>query len=191
MRAMPGLMMIRPGDANEVTEAWKVILQLHRVPAVLVLCRQALPTVDRTKYAPASGLARGAYVLADAVGGDPEVLLIGTGSEVSLCLEAYEQLAKEGVRARVVSMPSWELFEEQDQSYRESVLPTRVKARVSVEQASDFGWSKYTGSEGANICIATFGASAPLKQLLKKFGFNSEHVVAAAKSQIALHGNTK
>jgi transketolase len=187
MRSMPGLIMIRPADANEVVEAWRVILQLHHEPAVLVLTRQAVPTIDRTKYAPAVGLARGAYVLADAAGGNPEVILIGTGSEVSLCLEAYEQLTKDGVRARVVSMPSWELFDDQDKSYRDSVLPPHVKARVSVEQASDFGWAKYTGSDGANICIETFGASAPLKQLLKKFGFSADKVVAAAKTQIALH----
>jgi transketolase len=187
MRSMPGLIVLRPADANEVKEAWKVILQLHHEPAVLVLTRQAVPTIDRTKYAPASGLARGAYVLADSQDGPPEVILIGTGSEVSLCLEAYEQLAKDGIRARVVSIPSWELFDDQDMSYRESVLPPAVKARVSVEQASDFGWSKYTGSEGHNICIESFGASAPLKQLLKKFGFNVETVVAAAKSQISRH----
>src|SRR5215813_8415018 len=191
MRAMPGLIMIRPADANEVTEAWKVILQLHHEPAVLVLTRQAVPTIDRTKYAAASGLARGAYILADVPGADPEVILIGTGSEVALCLEAYEQLTKEGIRARVVSMPSWELFDEQDKGYRESVLPPNVKARVSVEVASDFGWSKYTGSEGYNLCIETFGASAPLKQLLKKFGFSAEKMVAAAKSQIAQHGSAK
>ena len=187
MRSMPGVIMIRPADANEVTEAWKVILQLHHEPAVLVLSRQAAPTIDRTKYAPASGLARGAYILADASEGTPEVILIGTGTEIALCLEAYELLTKEGVRARVVSMPSWKLFEHQDRSYRESVLPATVKARVSVEQASDFGWSKHTGAEGHNICIDTFGASAPLKQLLKKFGFTTEEVVAAAKSQIAQH----
>ncbi|HZW79907.1 MAG TPA: transketolase [Candidatus Deferrimicrobiaceae bacterium] len=187
MRSMPGLIMIRPGDANEVKEAWKVILQLDHKPAVLVLTRQALPTIDRTKYAPASGLARGAYILADAPGGNPEVILIGTGSEVSLCLEAYEQLMRDGVRVRVVSMPSWKLFDEQGKNYRESVLPPGIKARVSVEVASDFGWSKYTGSEGANICIETFGASAPLKLLLKKFGFNVENVAAAAKKQIAQH----
>ena len=183
--------MIRPADANEVTEAWKVILQLHHEPAVLVLTRQAVPTINRTKYAPASGLTRGAYILADSASGDPEVILIGTGSEVALCLEAYEQLTKEGIRARVVSMPSWELFDDQDKSYRESVLPPGVKARVSVEEASDFGWSKYTGSEGYNIGIETFGASAPLKQLLKKFGISAQHIVAAAKSQIAQHGGTK
>ena len=187
MRSMPGLIVIRPADANEVVEAWKVILQLHHEPAVLVLTRQTVPTIDRTKYSSASGLARGAYVLADAVGGSPEVILIGTGSEVALCLEAYEQLTKEGIRARVVSMPSWELFDDQDKNYRDSVLPPNVRARVSVEEASDFGWAKYTGSEGHNVCIETFGASAPLKQLLKKFGFNVEHVVAAAKDQIAQH----
>jgi len=191
MRSMPGLILIRPGDANEVTEAWKVILQLHHAPVVLALSRQALPTLDRTKYAPASGLARGAYILADAPNGKPEVILIGTGSEVSLCIQAYEQLNKEGVPTRVVSMPSWELFDDQDQTYRESVLPPSVKARVSVEQASDFGWSKYTGSEGAHVGMETFGASAPLKQLLKKFGFNVEHVVAAAKSQIGRHRSVK
>jgi len=191
MRAIPGLIVIRPADANEVREAWKVILQLHREPAVLALTRQALPTIDRKKFPPASGLARGAYILADAPASQPEVILIGTGSEVALCLEAYEQLSKEGVWARVVSMPSWELFDDQDKSYRDSVLPPSVKARVSVELASDFGWTKYTGSEGHNIGIETFGASAPLKQLLKKFGFNVENVVAAAKSQIARHGSTK
>lgn len=187
MRSMPGLIVIRPADANEVSEAWKVILQLHHEPAVLVLSRQAVPTIDRTRYAAASGLARGAYILADSPAGDPEVILIATGSEVSLCLEAYEQLTKEGVRARVVSMPSWELFDDQDKRYRESVVPPHVKARVSVEEASDFGWSKYTGTEGQNLCIESFGASAPLKQLLKKFGFTVERVVDAAKSQIALH----
>ncbi len=187
MRAMPGIITIRPCDANEVREAWKVILQLHHEPAVLVLTRQAVPTLDRTKYATASGLARGAYVLADAPGGNPEVILIGTGSEVALCVEAYEQLKGEGVRARVVSMPSWELFDDQDQAYQDSVLPPVVQARVSVEVASDFGWSKYTGCEGHNLCIESFGASAPIKQLLKKFGFSVENVVAAAKSQIVRH----
>jgi transketolase len=185
MRSMPGLIMIRPADANEVVEAWKVILQLHHQPAVLVLTRQAVPTIDRTKYAPASGLARGGYIIAEAAGGPPEVILLGTGSEVAICLEAYEQLAKDGVRARVVSLPSWELFDDQDKSYRDLVLPPDVLARVSVEEASDFGWSKYTGLQGHNICIESFGASAPLKQLLKKFGFNVENVVAAAKAQVA------
>jgi transketolase len=187
MRATPGLITIRPCDANEVREAWKVIIQLHHEPAVLVLTRQAVPTIDRSRYAPASGLARGAYILADAPNAEPEVILIGTGSEVSLCLEAYEQLATEGVGARVVSMPSWELFDDQDPDYRDSVLPPRVKARVSVEEASDFGWTKYTGTDGQNIGIETFGASAPIKQLLKKFGFTADHIVAAAKDQIARH----
>jgi transketolase len=187
MRSMPGLITIRPCDANEVREAWKVILQLHHEPAVLVLTRQAVPTIDRGRYAAASGLARGAYVLADAPNADPEVILIGTGSEVPLCLEAYEQLTNEGVRARVVSMPSWELFDDQDSHYRDSVLPPHVKARVSVEQASDFGWSKYTGTGGQNIAIETFGASAPFKQLLKEFGFTADHIVAAAKNQILRH----
>jgi len=184
MRSTPGLITIRPCDANEVREAWKVILQLHHEPAVLVLTRQAVPTIDRSRYAAATGLARGAYILADAPNADPEVILIGTGSEVSLCLEACEKLNNEGVRARVVSMPSWELFDDQDSAYRDSVLPPHVKARVSVEQASDFGWTKYTGTDGQNIGIETFGASAPLKQLLKKFGFTSENIVAAAKNQI-------
>jgi transketolase len=187
MRSMPGLITIRPCDANEVREAWKVILQLHHEPAVLVLTRQAVPTIDRSRYAAASGLARGAYVLADAPSADPEVILIGTGSEVSLCLHAFEQLVREGVRARVVSMPSWELFEAQDRNYRDSVLPPCVKARVSVEQASDFGWAKYTGTGGHNVAIETFGASAPLKQLQKKFGFTAENIIAAAKDQIVRH----
>ena len=187
MRSIPGLVVIRPADANEVTEAWKVILQLHHAPAVLILTRQAVPTIDRKKYAAASGLARGGYVLAGPPQSSPEVILIGTGSEVALCLEAYERLTAEGVRIRVVSMPCWELFDDQDPGYRESVLPSNVKARVSVEAASDFGWCKYTGSQGQNIGIETFGASAPLKQLIKKFGFTADHVVAAAKNQIALH----
>ena len=187
MRATPGLITIRPCDANEVREAWRVILQLHHEPAALVLTRQAVPTIDRSRYAPASGLARGAYILADAPNADPEVILIGTGSEVPLCLEAYERLANEGVRARVVSMPSWELFDDQDRDYRNSVLPPHVKARVSVEEASDFGWTKYTGTEGQNIGIETFGASAPIKQLLKKFGFTADHIVAAANNQIVRH----
>jgi transketolase len=187
LRSTPGLIVIRPCDANEVREAWKVILQLHHEPAVLVLTRQEVPTIDRSLYTAASGLARGAYILADAPDGDPEVILIGTGSEVSLCLQAYEQLTREGVRARVVSMPSWELFDDQDSEYRNSVLPPRVKARVSVEQASDFGWARYTGRDGHNIGIQTFGASAPFKQLLKKFGFTVDRIVAAAKSQIVRH----
>ena len=184
---MPGLIVIRPADANEVREAWKVILQLHHEPAALVLSRQAVPTIDRTKYAPASGVARGAYILAEAPGGVPEVILIGTGSEVALCLEAYEQLRKEGVRARVVSMPSWEMFEyycQKNPEYREAVLPSAVTARVSVEQASTFGWERYVGPAGRSIGMHTFGASAPLKDLQTKFGFTPGAVVEAAKSQL-------
>jgi transketolase len=184
MRSTPGLIVIRPCDANEVREAWKVILQLRDAPAALVLTRQSVPTVDRSTYAAASGLARGAYVLADAPGADPEVILIGTGSEVSLCLDAYERLTSEGVRARVVSMPSWELFDRQDCGYQESVLPRHVKARVSVEQASGFGWTRHTGIDGRVVGIDTFGASAPFQHLSEKFGFNADHIVAAAKDQL-------
>ena len=183
-RATPGLLVLRPADANEVTEAWRVVMQLQHEPALLVLTRQAVPTLDRAKFAPAAGLARGAYVLADAPGGKPDVLLLATGSEVSLCVDAFDQLAKEGIKARVVSMPSWELFERQDQAYRDSVLPPGVKARVSVEMASTFGWTRYVGTSGHSIGMHSFGASAPLKALLKHFGFTVEHVVAAAKDQI-------
>jgi transketolase len=181
LRAIPGLMLMRPGDANEVVEAWKVIMQLRHEPSVLVLTRQPLPTFDRTKYAPASGVAKGAYILGDAPGGKPEVILMGTGSEVSLCVAAYEQLTKEGVKARVVSMPSWDLFEHQDEDYKEEVLPRDVKARVSVEMAAVLGWSQYVGPTGISIGMRSFGASAPLKDLLKKFGFTQEHVVSAAR----------
>ncbi len=184
LRAIPGLMVLRPADANEVVEAWKVIMQLRHQPAVLVLTRQALPTVDRAKYGAASGVARGAYVLADAPGGRPELLLLATGSEVALCLGAHEQLSKDGIKARVVSMPSWELFEQQSQEYRESVIPPAVTARVAVEQASTFGWAHYTGATGVIIGMRTFGASAPLKALETKFGFTPEHLVAAARAQL-------
>ena len=182
LRAIPGLITMRPGDANEVAEAWRVILQFRHEPVALILTRQALPTLDRTKYAPAAGVAKGAYVLADAPGGKPDVLLLATGSEVSLCVAAHEQLVKEGVKSRVVSMPSWELFEHQPQEYKDAVLPPSVTARVSVEQASTFGWERYVGSTGQNIGMQTFGASAPLKELQKKFGFEPENVVAAAKA---------
>jgi transketolase len=183
-RATPGLIVLRPADANEVTEAWRVVMQLQHEPALLVLTRQAVPTFDRAKFAPAAGVARGAYVLADAPGGKPEVLLLATGSEVSFCVDAFDQLSKEGIKARVVSMPSWELFERQDQTYRDSVLPPSVKARVSVEMGSTFGWTRYVGTSGHSIGMHSFGASAPLKALLKHFGFTVEHVVAAAKDQI-------
>ncbi len=188
LRAVPGLMVMRPADANEVVAAWKVIMELHHEPAVLVVTRQALPTLDRTRYGSADGVARGAYVLADAPDGKPEVLLLATGSEVSLCVEAYEALAAEGIKARVVSMPCWELFDDQDEEYRNSVIPPEVTARVSVEQASVFGWSKYTGLGGHQIGMRSFGASAPLKDLQKKFGFTADDVVAAAREQIARAG---
>jgi transketolase len=184
LRAIPGLIVLRPADANEVAEAWKVIMKLHHEPAALILTRQALPTIDRGKYAPASGLARGAYVLADAAQGKPDVLLLASGSEVALCLEAHRQLAAEGIKARVVSMPSWELFDDQPQEYRDRVLPPEVTARVSVEQASTFGWAKYVGATGRSIGMRSFGASAPLKDLQKKFGFTSQAVAQAAKQQL-------
>jgi transketolase len=183
-RATPGLVTLRPVDANEVVEAWKVVMQLQHEPALLVLTRQALPTLDRTKFAPATGLAKGAYVLTDHTGASPDVLLLATGSEVSLCVEAFEQLSKEGIQARVVSMPSWELFEQQGQAYRDSVLPPGVKARVSVEMASTFGWSRYVGMSGCSIGMHGFGASAPLKTLQKHFGFTVDNIVAQAKAQI-------
>jgi transketolase len=185
LRAIPGLVTLRPGDANEVVEAWKVMMQLRHEPVALVLSRQAMPTLDRTRYAAASGLAQGAYVLADPPRGEPEVILMGTGSEVSLCIAGYEQLTAEGVRARVVSMPSWELFEQQPAPYRDSVLPPAITARVAVEQASTFGWATYVGPLGEVIGMKTFGASAPLKALQTKFGFTPERVVAAARETLA------
>jgi transketolase len=185
LRAIPGLITLRPADANEVVEAWRVIMKLQHQPAVLVLTRQAIPTFDRQRYAAASGLARGAYVLADDPGGKPELLLLATGSEVSLCVEAFERLTAEGIRTRVVSMPSWELFEQQSQAYRDSVLPPDVTARVSVEQASTFGWERYVGPGGTMIGMAGFGASAPLKELQKKFGFTVDRVVEAGRGQLA------
>ncbi len=181
LRAIPGLITLRPADANEVVEAYRYIMQLRHQPAVLALSRQPLPTLDRTKYAPASGLARGAYVLADAPGGNPEVIIIATGSEVILAVQAHEKLLSEGLRSRVVSMPSWEIFEHQTEDYRDSVLPPKVTARIAVEQASSFGWERYVGLSGRLICMKTFGASAPLKELQTKFGFEPDHVVAAAK----------
>jgi transketolase len=181
LRAIPGLVTLRPGDANEVVEAYRYIVQLRHEPAVLALSRQPLPTLDRIKYAPASGVAQGAYVLADAPGGNPDVILIASGSEVILAVEAHEQLLAEGIRSRVVSMPSWDIFDHQTEQYRDSVLPPKVTARVAVEQASTFGWERYVGTTGRIIGMKTFGASAPLKELQRKFGFEPDHVAAAAK----------
>jgi transketolase len=184
LRTIPGLMTLRPADANEVAEAWRVIIGLTHQPACLVLSRQPLPTFDRTRYASASGVGRGAYILADSENGKPAVILIGTGSEVALCVDAYEQLKREGIPARVVSMPSWELFEQQDQAYRDRILPPAITARVSAEMGSVIGWDRYVGATGAKIGMHTFGSSAPLKDLLAKFGFTVEKVLAAAKDQI-------
>src|SRR6266571_1013034 len=181
LRAIPGLVTLRPGDANEVIEAYRYLMQLRHEPAVLVLSRQPLPTLDRKKYAPASGVARGAYVLGDASGGNPEVILIASGSEVSLAVEAHEKLLAEGIRSRVVSMPSWDIFEHQTQEYQDNVLPPHVTARVAVEQASTFGWERYIGRSGRIIGMKTFGASAPLKELQRKFGFEPERVTEIAK----------
>ena len=181
LRAVPGLITIRPGDANEVLEAWRYIMQLKHQPAALILSRQALPTLDRSRYAAASGLARGGYVLAGSPDEKPAVILIATGSEVSLAVDAHEKLVAEGIKSRVVSLPSWEIFEKQDDAYRAAVLPPDVRARVTIEQASTFGWERYSGSEGTRIGMHTFGASAPLKELQKKFGFTPDQIVSAAK----------
>jgi len=180
LRAVPGLVVLRPGDANEVVEAYRYILQLRHQPAVIALSRQPLPTFDRKKYASAGGVARGAYVMADAPGGPPEIILIASGSEVSLIVEAHEVLASRGIRSRVVSMASWDIFEHQPKSYRDEVLPAAVKARIAVEQGSVMGWERYVGAEGRVIGMKTFGASAPLKELQRKFGFEPEKVVAMA-----------
>ncbi|WP_019904335.1 transketolase [Methylobacterium sp. 77] len=188
LRAIPGLVTLRPADANEVAESYRVIMSLKDQPAVLALSRQPLPTVDRSKYASAAGVAKGAYVLADSEG-TPEVILIGTGSEVQLCVSTYETLKAEGVKARVVSMPSWDLFERQDEAYRNSVLPPEVLARVAVEQGSVIGWDRYAGSAGSIIGMHTFGSSAPIKDLQTKFGFTPEKVLQAARDQIARHKN--
>ncbi len=188
LRAIPGLVTIRPGDANEVAEAWRVTLGFRHEPVALILTRQALPTLDRTKYGSAAGLAKGAYVLADPPGGGPEVLLLATGSEVALCVAAHEQLSREGVRSRVVSMPSWELFDDQPLEYQDAVLPPSVKARVAVEQGTTLGWERYVGSGGRTLGMKTFGASAPLKELQKKFGFEPDRVAAAARQQLGRSG---
>jgi transketolase len=187
LRAIPGLITLRPADANETVEAWKYIMQCRHEPVALILSRQALPILDRTKYAAAEGLKRGAYVLADAADARPKALLLATGSEVALCIDAHEKLKSEGIQTRVVSMPSWEIFEyycRQHPEYREQVLPSAVAARVSIEQASTFGWSQYVGQRGQSLGMKTFGASAPLKELQKKFGFTAEAVMSAVKEQL-------
>ena len=181
LRAIPGIVTLRPGDANEVVESYRYIMRLRHEPAVLALSRQPLPTLDRSKYAPASGVAHGAYVLADAPGGSPEVILIASGSELILAVQAHETLIAEGIRSRVVSMPSWDIFENQTRKYRNSVLPPDVVARIAIEQASTFGWERYVGSAGRVIGMETFGASAPLKALQKKFGFEPGRVALVAK----------
>jgi len=185
LRAIPGLVTLRPADANEVVESYRYILQLRHQPAALVLSRQPLPTLDRSKYAPAAGVARGAYILADAPGGNPEIILIATGSEVMLGVQAHETLAAGGIRSRVVSMPSWDIFELQSAEYRDSVLPPHVTRRIAIEQASTFGWERYVGAHGRILGMKTFGASAPLKELQKKYGFQPENLVAAAKALLA------
>ncbi len=184
LRATPNMIVLRPADANEVVEAWKVIMQFKHSPVALVLTRQALPTLDRTKYASAAGVAKGAYVLMDAPGGKPAAILMSTGSEVSFCVQAQEQLAKDGIATRLVSMPSWELFEKQDQAYRDSVLPANVTARVAVEAASPLGWDRFIGPTGAMIGMRTFGASAPAKDVYKRFGFTPENISNAVKAQL-------
>jgi len=185
LRAIPGLVTLRPGDANEVVEAYRYIMRLRHEPAVLVLSRQAIPTLDRSKYAPASGVAHGAYVLADSAGGSPELILIASGSELILAVEAHEKLIGEGIRSRVVSMPSWDIFENQTQKYRNTVLPPDIGARIAIEQASTFGWERYIGPAGRVIGMETFGASAPLKSLQKKFGFEPDRVVLVAKELLS------
>lgn len=184
LRSVPGLITIRPADANEVVEAWRTIAALQGSPAALILSRQALPTLDRANYAPASGLARGAYVLADAPGGAPDVVLLASGSEVSLCVSAYEALRARGVRARVVSMPSWELFEKQEPAYREQVLARGARLRVAVELGSGLGWERYVGERGRIVSMRGFGASAPLKDLLRKFGFTTESLLALIEENL-------
>jgi transketolase len=188
LRAMPNMLILRPADATETVEAWRIALLHTEGPVGLVLTRQGLPVLDRTTLAPASGVARGAYVLSDSTADLPSVMLIATGSEVSLALKAHQQLSAEGVRSRLVSMPSWELFEAQPQSYRDSVLPPRVRARVTVEAASPLGWDRYAGPDGAIIAVRSFGASAPGPIVMEKFGFTVEHVVAAAREVLARQG---
>ena len=185
LRAIPGMIVIRPADANEMVEAYRFALQNKSRPVALICSRQALPVLDRDRFAPAAGLARGAYILADAENGSPDVILVGTGSEVSLCLSARELLAREGVSCRVVSMPSWEIFDEQDEAYRRSVLPPGVGARVTVEEASPLGWERYAGGRGVTLAMRTFGMSAPLKVVAEHFGFTPEAVAQAARKAVA------
>jgi transketolase len=188
LRAIPGLDAIRPGDANEVAVAWQVALTRTNGPTALILSRQALPTIDRGKYASAEGLRKGAYVLADTKdGADPEIILVATGSELSLALAAHEQLAADGVRSRVVSMPSWYLFEQQDHAYRDHVLPPYVRVRLAIEQAGALGWDRYVGADGATITMSTFGASAPLAKLQQKFGFTRDNVLKVARQLMEAH----
>jgi transketolase len=179
LRAIPRLLVFRPADANEVAETWRVIMQIKHQPVLLALTRQGVPTFDRTKYASAAGLAKGAYVMADS-GGTPDVILMGTGSEVQLCVGAYEKLVAEGVKARVVSMPCWELFEQQSDEYKQQVFPREVRARLAVEAGTTLGWKEYVGTDGLVVGRADFGASAPIKDLLKHFGFTVENVAAKA-----------
>ena len=185
LRAIPGLLVFRPADANEVAETWRIVTALRHEPAALILSRQALPTLDRTRFAPASGVARGGYVLAEPESGKADVILLATGSEVHLALAAREELQAGGIGARVVSLPCWELFDRQPQEYRDEVLPPSVKARVAVEEASTLGWDRYVGDGGAVIGMRTFGASAPLKQLLTKFGFTPDRVAELARDCVA------
>ncbi len=188
LRAIPGLTVIRPADANEVTEAWRVALEADDHPVALVLTRQAVPVLDRERLAPASGLRRGAYVLADPEDGAPEVLLLATGSEVFKCVAAYEKLTRAGIRVRVVSMPSWEIFDRQGREYRDRVLPPDVTARVAVEQAARMGWERYVGMGGTVIAMETFGASAPRSDVERTFGFTAERIAAAAREQLGERG---
>jgi transketolase len=185
LRAIPGMLVLRPADANEVVEAWRVVMRLNKRPAAIVCSRQPLPTIDRGIYAPAAGLAKGAYILADAPGQKPSVILIGTGSELALCLQAREKLIAENIAVRVVSMPSWELFEEQDQDYRDSVLPPEITARVTVEAGSPLGWDRYAGAAGKIIAMHSFGLSAPIAAAAAHFGFTVEKLVEAAKDSMA------
>jgi transketolase len=190
LRAIPGMLVFRPADANEVVETWRFVAPLHREPAVIVLSRQALPTLDRSVVAPAAGVANGAYILIDAANGTPDVILMATGSEIQLAIAARDELLPQGLDARVVSMPCWELFDRQPRSYRDEVLPPSVKARVAIEQASTLGWDRYVGDGGAVIGMHTFGASAPLKQLLTKFGFTPDKVADIARQCVAAQKET-